>query len=471
MNAIALLMLMTVSGAQDVAPDSTLYFVTADWCTYCHEMKPTVDRLIAEGYPVQVVNQDRNQQLSSQLGVQGLPGFVMVRNQQVVGRLEGRTTYSRLVKMFPSAGKVAPQPVVREPYQQAIPSVVAGSTSPTTIIRGQSPEPRSINNQLVSNTSVSNGRTLAMQASVKLKVSDADGYSTGSGTIIHMHQGEALALTCGHLFRDSQGQGSIEVTLFAPGSPGPVSGRLISYDLERDVALVSLKPNTTVQPVPLGGDAISVQVGQTAFSIGCNQGQPATIMESRINSINRYEGPANVQAAGVPIYGRSGGGLFTSDGTLVGVCTGADHEDQEGFYEALPTIYEELNKMKIAHLFNQAPNTQLASHTAPQATTNLQPISVAPSRVIEQPAAQQNLPVTNSTQLSPAEMELLNYLRSHGNDTEVLLLLKSKTDPSVRPVVFTLPSNPSPELLREMMATQQRPIGNESGVTLRGQSR
>ena len=194
-------------------------------------------------------------------------------------------------------------------------------------------------------------------------------------------------------------------------------------------------------------------------------------MDSVINSINRYEGPDNVQASGIPVDGRSGGGLFTADGTLVGVCNGADYEDEEGYYAALPTIYEELNKMNITHLFNQAPATQLASHTSPLPTTHLQPTSVAPARMAKNTIPQQALTPAIPAQLNSTEIELLNYLRSHGNDTEVLLLLKSKTDPNVKPAVFTLPSTPSPQLLRQMMATQPQPIGNQPGVTLRGQSR
>ena len=53
-------------------------------------------------------------------------------------------------------------------------------------------------------------------ASVRLRVEDADGHSCGSGTIIDARGGEALILTCGHIFRDSKGKGRIEVDL-----PGP----------------------------------------------------------------------------------------------------------------------------------------------------------------------------------------------------------------------------------------------------------
>ena len=69
------------------------------------------------------------------------------------------------------------------------------------------------------------------------------GHSAGSGTIIDARAGgEALVLTCGHLFRDSKGTGKIEVEVYRPCAGCRVPGRLIAYDLERDVALVAFQP-------------------------------------------------------------------------------------------------------------------------------------------------------------------------------------------------------------------------------------
>ena len=51
-------------------------------------------------------------------------------------------------------------------------------------------------------------------SSVRLRVDDANGHSYGTGTIIDARSGEALVITCGHLFRDSQGKGPVMVELF-----------------------------------------------------------------------------------------------------------------------------------------------------------------------------------------------------------------------------------------------------------------
>ena len=47
-------------------------------------------------------------------------------------------------------------------------------------------------------------------------------------------------------------------------------------------------------------------------SVGCNNGEDPTVQRSRINSLDRFLGPPNLQVAGQPIIGRSGGGLFSA---------------------------------------------------------------------------------------------------------------------------------------------------------------
>ena len=101
-----------------------------------------------------------------------------------------------------------------------------------------------------------------MGASVRLKVQDPQGFSFGSGTIIDNRQGDVLILTCGHLFRDSRGQGEITLDFFAAGGPRGVKGNLVTYDLKNDVALVWAHSDAPLSPVrveprwlPLSGSA------------------------------------------------------------------------------------------------------------------------------------------------------------------------------------------------------------------------
>ena len=77
-------------------------------------------------------------------------------------------------------------------------------------------------------------------------------------------------------------------------------------------------------------------------------------------SKNKFLGPPNVQVEGLPVEGRSGGGLFSKDGMVVGVCNAADPADQQGLYAALGSIYSELDKNKLGFVY-QAPGENRAT--------------------------------------------------------------------------------------------------------------
>ena len=110
-------------------------------------------------------------------------------------------------------------------------------------------------------------------ASVRLRIEDPNGNSCGSGTIIDSRGGDALILTCGHIFRDSQGKGKIEVDLFGPYAGQRVTGQLISYDLKRDVALLFIQAPGPIAAVRLAPPGYQVRKGDSVASVGCDNGK------------------------------------------------------------------------------------------------------------------------------------------------------------------------------------------------------
>ena len=66
-----------------------------------------------------------------------------------------------------------------------------------------------------------------IRASVRLRIEDDNGNSVGSGTIVDARSGEALIITCGHIFRDAVKGGHIWVDLFGPGAPQGVLGNYV----------------------------------------------------------------------------------------------------------------------------------------------------------------------------------------------------------------------------------------------------
>ncbi|MEW4563623.1 trypsin-like peptidase domain-containing protein [Bremerella sp. JC770] len=486
MKAVTSLLLLFALSAPLAAADAVLYCFTADWCVYCHQMQPVIGRMQQAGFPIQVINRDQQPQMAQQMGVRGLPYFVLVSNNQIVDSVEGATSFDRLAKMFQAA-----KPTMNV-AAQAAPQLNAA----TGLARGQSPQPSmampgptgvqpAVYGQPIAQTPSHSGGDIhaqAMQASVKLKVSDPDGHSYGSGTVVHTRGNEALVLTCAHLFRDSQGQGPLEVITYQQSESGTtVPGEILVYDLERDVALVAIRTQSPIKPMSIASPMHQVQVGQQAFSVGCDNGGPRNLYQTRINSVNRYVGHDNVQAAGAPSVGRSGGGLFNPQGQLVGVCNAADDEDDEGIYAAIPTIYTVLKQANLAHLFQNNPPAnpvQLASASQPPMTSPSRSIPEAPQSNFPSNPAARSIPnistasaktpghVDSMQGLSDVEREMLHYLRGQKDGAEVTVVLRSKDTPTAQPAVFTLPGSPSPEFMRQASQNSGR-----AGPVMRGQSR
>ena len=218
-----------------------------------------------------------------------------------------------------------------------------GTPSPPTAPAGRLPTATVTEQDLVAST-------------VRLRVYHGGSLSHGSGTIIDARQGEALILTCGHLFRESRGTGQIEVDLFGPSPAQKVPGRLIAWNEERDLGLLSIRTSRPVRAARVAPIGYPLKKGLLVFTVGCDHGQMPTVRKTWIVSINRYLGPPNLQVADQPVSGRSGGGLFTQEGYLIGVCNAADPADREGLFSSLPAIHAQLDEARLQFVYQQAPD-------------------------------------------------------------------------------------------------------------------
>ena len=96
-------------------------------------------------------------------------------------------------------------------------------------------------------------------------------------------------------------------------------------------------------------------------SVGCSNGNDPTLLATRITSARPLPRPANIEAQGAPVEGRSGGGLFNAKGELIGVCFAADYEGNEGLYAALDSIHDELAARGLGDISSAAAETNQSS--------------------------------------------------------------------------------------------------------------
>lgn len=66
-----------------------LEYWTASWCGPCRSMAPIIEELKAAGVKINKIDSDENQTLSRQLGIQGIPTFIIKRNGREVNRIVG----------------------------------------------------------------------------------------------------------------------------------------------------------------------------------------------------------------------------------------------------------------------------------------------------------------------------------------------------------------------------------------------
>lgn len=449
-------------------------------CGPCMQMKPTVHSFIQAKYPIREIETTQDQQTTRQFNIDRIPCFVMLVDGKEVERHVGPISTPDLQQMFEKAKDAVMQN--RRARGQSPDNQLQPANPPAGMSAGPAPRPDAARlssdpwangpattqailsppSKPVAATLVSTGGPdfppSLMSAAVRIRVDDSQGRSFGTGTIIDTRSGEALIVTCGHLFRESQGKGPMTVELFDVGPNGPriaekLPGQLISYDIEREVAFVSVKPTRQVAVASVAPNGSSVQRGDRVATIGCSNGQDPTLLPQRVNQLDRYAGPPNIEVSGAPEEGRSGGGLFNLQGQLIGVCYAADYEGKEGLYTALESIHRELDRLKLTDVYAKSATPQTASSEqiirgqAPAESTP--PLTPFGSPIAPPAAVNADLP----NNLKPEEQAAFGEIMSRATNSEVVIIVRPKT-PGGQSDVITI-DNVSPEFIKALEARKR----------------
>ncbi len=430
LHVAAVLMALSAPG------ETVLLDFTAPWCGPCQQMHPIVDRLASAGYPVRKVNVDQDKQLAARFGVSSIPCFVLLVDGKEVSRRVGGMSYGQFTQMFQAAG-VSPGGRVARGQSPGALAGRRGSAQPFPPAGGSSSRmfaqppaarramtntrPRQIDDRLTAKM---------VEASVRVKVKDAAGFSNGSGTIIDVHGREALILTCGHIFRDSGGKGEVTIDLFGDEPASGIKAHLIAFDLKRDLGLLSFRPGVRVTAAPVAPAEYKVQKGDRVTSVGCSRAAAPTAEQSHITSTRKFLGPPHVMVAGRPVVGRSGGGLFDKDGQIIGVCNASDDEDNEGMYAAIEAIHGELDAAKLSFVYRTGGADEQLSET----------MADAPERDRQTPTMTPNMPSRASNfENEDGRLNTAITGMSHDSDgAEVICIVRSLGNPNSKSDVIVL---------------------------------
>ncbi|MDA7904198.1 trypsin-like peptidase domain-containing protein [bacterium] len=368
-SCVFLLPTSVIGQSSQSSSRACLYFVTQQSCPPCRQMDPVIESLAGQGYPVKTVHLENNRAWAQWANVRSTPTVVMLDgNDQIVKRFSGVIGRDVLQSWFANAGvrpAIAKQKRMPEGLGKHFTDPLSAnwnsdSGNSADIANQGTSRPRNSYEELALASTVKIGLNVASQAYVDF----------ASGTSIYNSGDMSLILTCGHLFRESNGAGQISVMMSSSdGGVREFGGTLLDWDAtNRDIALVKVfHPGIALPVNPIAPRTTSVFASDNLFTVGCDLSNRSTlgetyngiretgptIRQTQIKKISNYGGINKFDILGSPAQGRSGGGLFTKTGSLIGVCNARICDADEGIYTGLDSVYWVIDRAGLTDLFEE----------------------------------------------------------------------------------------------------------------------
>lgn len=353
----SLLLFLAIVGQTPDTHGITVLDFYSKTCPPCRVMRPRIKELVDADYPVKTIDIQADTATASQYKVTAVPTVVIVdRDGAELKRFLG-----------PQEAKTIAVAFDRE-MKKAKPSASPEAPRPPPEASGVNPKP--------------------WETVVRIRVIAARSTGFGSGTVIASTANEAIVVTCAHIFRmDGRKQAKpadfplkIQVDCFdgvlKGTNPAKVtytesfSGKAIDYDFARDVGLIRVTTNHQLPATRVVPANFTPTAKMKVFAVGCPEGRDATTWATVIRNpraTNFLSGTPSYEAIEcdvAPKEGRSGGGLYTTDHYLVGVCNFAEPQGNHGLYATPQSIYGILDRNSLQECYapiSEPPARMLAS--------------------------------------------------------------------------------------------------------------
>jgi len=417
----------------DATAEPVLFDFHAEWCGPCQKMRRAVEQLSRQGYPVKSIDIDQSPELAKRYRVQSVPTFIVVDGSgRVLDRTSGLQPAADLARFYRAAVVKAQPPANSNAHVGSRERTGEGDQDgdnadsdsdepPRRVVRGQNaadPPDEADDHDEPAFTNPKPWETV-----VRIKVMNAHSIGFGSGTVIYSTPEESLIITCAHIFKldgrrqapPSQFPRRIMIDLFDGKLRGTspaqvhyletVEGKAVDYDFVRDVGLIRIRPGRRLpacRVVPAHWEPLA---RMKMLTVGCSEGHDATawhtsIVRPRMTGFlagnTTYEA---VECLIAPKQGRSGGGLFTEDGYIAGICNFAEPQGDHGLYATPRSIYSVLDRNNLMALYapvTRGSGTLLADGRASSRARRSAPVSVARSQSPDQEEPDRNQRRANS---------------------------------------------------------------------------
>ncbi len=343
----------TTASEETIPPprgESLLYF-HAPWSGPCRQMGPEIEKLTRRGYPIRSFNIDDSDlaRLARRFGIITVPTLVRIDpSERELGRVSGYLTAARVAEFYNNGGAVpsAPAPVEGKAWEPRL-------TLPT--------------------------QPMPWKTVVRIKIKHSlNEWGFCSGTIIDSTDSDATILTCAHNLgikgrptpdpKDYRvpiavdlfdGQLSVSHPAVVRTAVNDLSGDLIACDSNSDLALIRIRPDRRLEASRVAPPDWKPVRAMRMIAVGCSQGNDATAWDTVILDphvqmyMDTMQTVHAIKCQHQPTEGRSGGGLFTSDGYLSGVCTFAVPQDHTGLYSGPDSLHAFLDRNGLRSAFER----------------------------------------------------------------------------------------------------------------------